>query len=81
MHKVFQGVVHGRTIELAEDPGVGDGQIVHVVLSTPPAAEAWGEGLRRCAGALADQWTDEDDRVLDQLHEERRRDARGESPE
>ncbi len=37
-----------------------------------PAKEPWGEGLRRSAGALAQQWTDEDDRILDELHQGRR---------
>ena len=33
MNKVIEGVVHGRTIELLEDPGVGEGQKVQVMLS------------------------------------------------
>jgi len=35
---------------------VPDGQIVAVavhILPTAPPKESWGEGLRRCAGALA----------------------------
>ena len=54
MNKIMQGVVHGRTIELSEDPGVLDGQQVQVVLTSVPASGAWGEGIRRSAGAAAD---------------------------
>jgi len=31
------------------------------------AKEPWGEGLRRCAGALTSEWTDEDDRILEAM--------------
>jgi hypothetical protein len=48
-------VVHGKTIELDEEPGLPDGQSVAVtvrpleVKPLPP-----GEGIRRSAGAWAD---------------------------
>lgn len=57
MTKIMNGVVHGRTIELEEEIGVPDGQKVEVAIhlsSTSPEQEQWGDGLRRCAGALAD---------------------------
>jgi hypothetical protein len=76
-HAVF-GVVHGRTIELNEELGLSDGQTVEVSVTTVPPLTQWGEGLRRCAGALAEEWTEEDDRILDQLHRERARDTRPE---
>ena len=56
MTKIVHGIVHGKTIELDQELGVADGQHVHVavqILATSPGTEAWGEGLRRCAGALA----------------------------
>lgn len=56
MTKIMNGVVHGRTIELEEEIGVPDGQKVELAIQlirTPPEQEQWGEGLRRCAGALA----------------------------
>ena len=58
MEKIIEGVVHGRTIELLGDPGVAEGQKVQVVLFQPSAEGALGEGIRRTAGALADdpQW-------------------------
>jgi hypothetical protein len=56
MTKVIQGIVHGKTIELDHEVGVADGQRVAVAIQILPTArptEAWGAGLRRCAGALA----------------------------
>ncbi len=63
MTKTVNGVVYGKTIELDEDPGVAEGQQVQITIKTVPAKTPWGEGLRRCAGALANEWTDEDDRI------------------
>jgi hypothetical protein len=56
MSKILYGIVHGKTIELDQEVGVPDGQKVEVaiqIIGTSPGTEAWGEGLRRCAGALA----------------------------
>ena len=82
MNKLMHGVAHGRMIELTEDLGVPEGQQLEVVVRTlsPPGNE-WGAGLRRCAGALADEWTDEDDRILDEIYKERKRDSRPELPQ
>jgi hypothetical protein len=51
---VIHGVVHGKTIELKESPGVPDGQEVEVVVRAVEPARAWGEGILRSAGAAAD---------------------------
>lgn len=54
MTRIMQGIVHGRTIELEAEIGIPDGEKVQVAIHvTPKAPEPWGEGLRRCAGALA----------------------------
>ena len=56
MTKIAHGIVHGKTIELDQELGFADGQHVDVAIQvsgTSPRTEAWGEGLRRCAGALA----------------------------
>ena len=53
MTKIMQGIVHGKTIQFDQEVGVPDGQKVEVAVHIPAAAEPWGEGLRRCAGALA----------------------------
>ena len=75
----MHGIVRGKSIELSENPGMPDGTSVQVwVKAITPAAPAWGEGLRRCAGALADEWTEDDDRILAEIHQERSQDARRE---
>ena len=74
MNKIIEGVVHGRTIELLGDPGVGEGQRVQVVLSVSTSAEPWGDGIRRTAGALADDpnW----DAIMAEVHAGRKRERR-----
>ena len=50
---VLQGVVHGTTIELSENPGVADGQKVEVTVRVVNPQRKWGEGIMRSAGAAA----------------------------
>jgi hypothetical protein len=77
MIRIMHGVVNGKTIELAEDPGVPSGQEVEVRVTTlPDNPSAWGEGLRGCAGALSAEWTEEDDRILQEIYQERQQDHR-----
>jgi hypothetical protein len=47
MNKHVQGAIHGPTIELAEGPGVADGQRVEITIKTVPNPGPWGEGLRQ----------------------------------
>jgi hypothetical protein len=51
MTKTLHGKVHGRTIELDEDPGVADGQEVEIQIKivppTPPQRPAMSEGLAK----------------------------------
>ena len=54
MDRIVHGVVHGKTIELDEDPGMGEGQQVEITLKTLRSEEQWGEGLRRCAWGFGD---------------------------
>ena len=54
MSIVIHGVVHGKTIELKESPGVPDGQEVEVVVKVVEPSRPWGEGILRSAGAAAD---------------------------
>jgi hypothetical protein len=76
MTKTIHGTVHGRTIQLDVDLGVADGQKVEIQVRVVRSSEPWGEGLRRCAGALANEWTEEDDQILGEIHRDRQRDAR-----
>ncbi len=78
MTRSLLGVVRGRTVELAEDLGVADGQQVEITIKTVVSPVSWGEGLRRCAGAFAADWTDEDDRILEEIQRERKRETRKE---
>ena len=67
----FHGVIHGKLIELVDDPGLCEGQQVEVTLRAAPAARTWGDGLRRAAGRLADSWTSDDDEILERLRYDR----------
>ena len=53
---IFKGIVRGRSIELERPVGLPDGQEVTVIVRASNGAEKLppGEGLRRSAGAWAD---------------------------
>jgi hypothetical protein len=54
---VFKGIVHGKTIELEQEPGFPDGQGVSVIVQPLEATERRlppGEGIRRSAGGWGD---------------------------
>ena len=44
MTKSVYGVVHGKTIELAENPGVAEGQKVEVTIRSVPSPTHGGKG-------------------------------------
>ena len=67
----IKGVMHGKTIELFQEPGLPEEQEVTVTLQPVEAAARRlppGEGLRRSFGAWAD-----DAKELDEFVEESRR--------
>jgi hypothetical protein len=71
-HAVLKGVVHGKTIELDDETGLPDGQSVSVTVQ--PVQETRlppGEGIRRSAGAWADD-IDELDEFLDWNQQQRK---------
>ena len=71
MTKTLHGVIHGKTIELSDDPGLADGEAVKIVMqSIKPSLEKTGAGLRRCEGALADDpyW----DGIMDEIQQSRK---------
>jgi hypothetical protein len=76
----MQGVIHGNTIELDSNPGLEDGQKVQLVLRVsklPGPPPKWTPGCTITAGGmLADQWTEEDDRLLEEIYQDRKRDRR-----
>lgn len=74
---VLRGVVHGKTIELEEAPGLPDGQPVNVTVQPVPQRQhVPGEGIRQSAGA----WTDAAEE-LDAWLGEMRRSRQLERPE
>ncbi len=75
MKTLLRGIVHGKTIELTEEPGFVEGQPVTVTLEPVPAAEPQqvvpGEGLRRAFGAWAEE-AEELDKFLAWNRQQRR---------
>jgi hypothetical protein len=74
MTRTIQGTAHGNTIQLNEDLGLAEGQQIEVRVTVLPSPRVWGEGLRRCAGALADdpEW----DAIMNEVHESRKLERR-----
>jgi hypothetical protein len=72
--KLTRGVIHGRTIELSEDLGLTEGQEIQVRVEVIPRSKAWGEGILRSAGALADDpnW----DGIMEEIYQARKRERR-----
>jgi hypothetical protein len=81
MTKSIHGRIHGKTIELDEDLGIGDGEEVEVIVRPVKGKRPWGEGIKCSAGALADCWTKEDDRILKEIQEDRKQLTHREIPE
>jgi len=81
MSSTIHGRVQGNTIVLDEPLGLPLGQDVEVVVTPISRRRPWGEGIRRSAGALADMWSEEDDRILSEIHEDRKRASSREIPE
>jgi hypothetical protein len=84
MNKILRGKVHGKTIELNEDLGVVEGQEVELQVRMigskkrlPGPPPGWQPGRpSTTAGRLADSWTPEDDRILDEIYWKSRRGRR-----
>ena len=74
MTKTLHGKVHGRTIELDEDPGVAEGQEVEVQMKLVPPTKKWGEGILRSAGGWANY--PEMDAIMERIHHERKLERR-----
>ena len=84
MTRTVHGIVHGKTIELDEDLGVAHGQKVEVRVkiieskkSLPGPPPGWRPGsTQTVAGALADLATPEEDRLLEEIYQDRKRERR-----
>ena len=74
MTKTLQGVVHGKVIELAEDLGLNEGQLVDVTVRVRQPDPEWGQGILRSAGVLADDpyW----DSIMEEIQRSRKQSRR-----
>lgn len=85
MVKILRGVVHGRTIELEGEHGIEDGRRVEVIVRSKPLPgppPGWRPGsTETAAGMMAEHWTDEDDRILEEIERDRNRPSTRELPE
>ena len=70
MTQTLHGVIHGKTIELRNDPGLADGEEVRVVIESTVPSPKQGVRLARCAGALADDpyWDD----IMEEIQQSRK---------
>ena len=75
MSSTHQGIVHGRTIQLDEEPGLPDGQAVTVVVQPNTAKLLPGEGLCRAFGAWAED-AEELDKYLEWNRQQRKLERR-----
>jgi len=85
MVKILRGVVRGRTIELEHEIGVEDGRRVEIIVRSkplpgPPPGRG-PDGAESAAGLMADHWTEEDDRIFQEIERERHRPSTREIPE
>lgn len=69
--------VTGPTLTISLPPEFA-GQQVEVQIRVVPRSAPWGEGLQRCAGVLANVWTEDDERILEEIHRDRKRTSRRE---
>jgi hypothetical protein len=86
MHRAIKGIVHGRTIELDVDPQLEDGSHVEILMRVnrlpgPPPLWKAGTSEPSAGGMMADYWTDEDDKILTEIYQDRHQDSRREPME
>jgi hypothetical protein len=74
MTKKLHGTVHGKTIELNEDPGVADGQEVELQIEVVATGQKPGDGIRRSAGG----WVEypEMDAIMEKIYHQRKLERR-----
>lgn len=70
MSETLEGVIRGKTIELATDPGLVDGQVVQVIVKPLPTPDQRRDAILRTAGSMAN---DADfDAAMSQVQADRR---------
>lgn len=88
MTQTLHGRIHGSTIQLDQDLGVVDGQEVEVQVTMvrprkrlPGPPPGWKPNqASSTAGVLADSWTADDDRILEEIYQDRKRETRRRVP-
>ena len=85
MEKVLRGIVHGNRIDLLDSPEIADGTSVRVFVTAatlPPPPPGWTEkGSVSVGGILADSWTEEDDKIFEEIQRDRKNSRTREIPE
>jgi hypothetical protein len=83
--KVMHGIVRGKIIELEADAGLQDGRKVEVILRAkglPGPPPGWKSGSSEtAAGMMAPFWTEEDDRLMEEIHRDRKKEGHRRIPE
>ena len=79
MTHTFHGIIHGKTIELTEATPLPDGQEVAVTVTPTARKLPPGEGIRRTAGAWAEDGA-ELDRYLEWTRQQRKASRRSIDP-
>lgn len=84
MVKILRGVVHGRTIELEDVIDIEDGRMIEIIIRSktlPGPPPGWRPGTTEtAAGLLAEHWTEEDDRILEEIERDRHLPSTRETP-
>ena len=75
MTNTVRGVIHGKTIELVDDPGIEDGRGVEVTIRAVVNEAAQVEAILRTAGSMADD--PEFDAIMAKIQQERHSDRPG----
>jgi hypothetical protein len=89
MIKTLHGRAHGKIIELDQDLGVVDGQEAEAQVTMlqpkkrlPGPPPGWRPGnTKTTAGLLADLCSVEEDRILEEIYQDRSRETRRKMPE
>ncbi len=83
------GMLDGQAVELIVTASPASGQCAEEIGShakhskkLPEPPPGWQPGsTRTAAGMLADSWTEEDDRILEEIYRDRKKETRREVPE
>jgi hypothetical protein len=81
MDQVLTGTVHGNTIVLDHPLAVPDGQAVEVILRDRPSQSSETTTDAEAKTSPPKWWTDEDDRILEDIYQSRKRSTRPEIEE